>query len=81
MYIVHIPYHVVDKTLDSIVVTDIYLVEIDGIVDVGPHVMIVLDMVVKSIGTTLKFMAGETADKAYGFLVFLRSVLAWREKI
>ena len=56
-------------------VADVYLVQVDGVVDVVPHVVVTLDMVVKSTGPAFKFMARYTADKAQCFLVFLSTIL------
>jgi len=42
-------HHVVDKALNGIVITDVNLVQVDGEVDVVPHAVVVLHMVIKSL--------------------------------
>ena len=49
-------YHSVNIALNGIVVTDVDLVQVDGIVNVIPHVVITLDMVVKSTSPAFKFV-------------------------
>ena len=68
-------YHVVDILLNSIVITDINLVKVYGQVNVFPHIVIVLDMVVKPICPSFKLMAGNIANEAQTFLVLLRAKL------
>ena len=41
--------HLIHKLLDGIVVTDVDGVQVDGVVDVCPHVVIMLHMVVKAL--------------------------------
>ena len=43
------PYRGVDKELNGIVVIGINGVEVDRVVDVSPHVVVILDMVVKTL--------------------------------
>ena len=38
-----------NELLNGIVITDIDLVQIDGVVDVVPHVVVILHMVVKAL--------------------------------
>ena len=42
-------YHLVHIALNGIVVTGVNLIKVDGVVDVGPHAVIVLHMVVKPL--------------------------------
>ena len=44
-------HHLIDKLLDGVVVTDVYGVQVDRVVDVDPHVVVSLHMVVKSLGS------------------------------
>ena len=48
-----------DKLFNGIVITDIDLVQIDGVVDVVPHVVVILHMVVKALysGCTMQTQA------------------------
>ena len=47
-------YLLIDELLNSIVVTDINCVKIDGVVDVGPHVVVMHHMVVESLRRRIK---------------------------
>ena len=58
-------YHSVNIALNGIVVTDIYLVQVDGIVNVIPHVVVTLDMVVKSTSPAFKFVTWKTANETH----------------
>ena len=44
-------HHLVDIFLDSVVVIGVHRVQVDGVVDVGPHVVLMLHMVVKPLYT------------------------------
>lgn len=74
-------YQIIDKLLDSIVITDIDLVQVDGEVYVVPHVVVMLDVTVKAISTTLKLMAGNATDEAYALLILLRPELEERREL
>ena len=58
-------YHSVNIALNGIVVTDIYLVQVDGVVNVIPHVVVTLDMVVKSTSPAFKFVTWKTANETH----------------
>ena len=47
--IVKCSHHVIHKALNGIVVTDVNLVQVDRKVDVVPHVVVILHMVIKSL--------------------------------
>ena len=64
-----------DKALNGVVVADFNGVQVNGVVDVAPHVVVPLDVVVKALGSPLKLVAGETADETKRLLVFLCPVL------
>ena len=68
-------YHIIDKLLDGIVVTDVNGVKVYREVDILPHVVVMFDMVIKAISTTLKLTTSNTADEANILLVLLCSIL------
>ena len=47
----------INKALDCIVITVVNLVQVYGVIDVRPHVVIMFDVVVKPLGLALKLMA------------------------
>ena len=42
-------HHFIHKFLNGVMVTDIYGIKVDGEIDVGPHVVIFLHMILKSL--------------------------------
>ena len=68
-------YHIIDILLNGIVVMDINLVKEYGEVDVFPHVVIVLDVVIESIGPAFKLVASNIANETKIFLVLLGAKL------
>ena len=71
-------YHIIDKLLYGIVVTDVNGVKVYREVDILPHVVIMFDMVIKAISTTLKLMTSNTADETNILLVLFCSILQKR---
>jgi len=67
--------HVVDKAFDGIVVTDVNVIQIDGEVDVVPHIVVILHMVIKSLGFAFKLMAGYTTYETECLLVLFYMIL------
>ena len=45
-------YHFVDIFLDGVVITHVNLVQVQGKIDVVPHVVIMLDVILKSLHVT-----------------------------
>ena len=56
-------------------IADVNGVQVYGEVDVLPHVVIMFDMMVKAISTTLKLVTSNTADEANTLLVLFCSIL------
>ena len=61
-------------------VADVNGVKVYREVDILPHVVIMFDMVIKTIGTTLKLMTSNTTDKANILLVLFCSILQKRKQ-
>ncbi len=68
-------YLAVYKALNSVVVTRVDLVQIQRVIDIGPHVVVMLDVMIKALGTSLKLMTRQTTNKAHRFLVLLSAEL------
>ena len=56
-------------------VADVNIVQVDRQVDIFPHVMIMLDMVVKSISSSLKLVASNATNETQILLVLFSSKL------
>ena len=56
-------------------ITDVNPVQVYGEVDIIPHVVVMFDVGIKAISTTLKLMASNTADEAKTLLVLLSTKL------
>lgn len=74
--IVYKSYHSVYVALNCIVVIWINLIQVDGVVYIVPHVMVMFDMIIKSISSAFKLMTWEIAYKAQTLFVFFSPILS-----
>lgn len=63
------------KALNSTVIFGVDLIQVEGIKDVCPHVVIMLNVILETIGPTLKFVVIQTTDEAFCHLIFFNFVL------
>jgi hypothetical protein len=68
-------YHIIDILLNSVVIIDVNLVKEYGQVDVFPHVVIMLDVMIKPIGPAFKLMASNITNETKTSLVLLGAKL------
>lgn len=61
-------------------ITDIYLVQIYGVVNVCPHVVVIFDMMVEPLPPTFKLVTGQTTDETESLLILLCAELKKGEK-
>lgn len=56
-------------------ITGVDLVKIERVINVRPHVVVTLDMMIKALSSTLELVTGQTTDETHGLLVLLRTEL------
>lgn len=61
--------------LNGVMVTDVNLVQVNGVINVGPHVVIILDMMFKPLCSTLELVARKTTYEAHSSRVLLGAKL------
>ncbi len=56
-------------------VASVDLLQVEGVVDICPHVVVVFHMMIKALSTSLKLMTRQTTDEAHSFLILLSTEL------
>ena len=56
-------------------VTNVYGVQVNGVVNICPHVVVMFHMVVEALGPPLKLVTRQATDKTHGLLVLLSAEL------